>query len=269
VGIGDRIGRSWKIAALLGVGAAGGAAAVAVATVPDSSGVIHACVKVTTTVGTTVPQPDVPNVRIIDTAAGQQCTTTLPAGGPPPETALNWNVTGPQGPPGQNGQPGTQGPPGANGKTATVTAGNTFTIGGTVITVGQSRGLTLAPPTFAGNGFGTLTLTAGSPITADITGMSFGPHSLGTGQGGGKTTFHDISVTKHLDKASAKLQLACASGKHFKEGVITLRKAGGKQIEYDMHDVFVATYSAGSAKNSQPTEDLTLDFAKVDIHFKK
>jgi Type VI secretion system effector, Hcp len=217
VGIGDRIGRSWKVAVLLAAGAVGGAAAVAVATVPDSSGVIHACVRITTIAGATVPDPSGANVRIVD-SPGQPCTTS-PAG-PNTETALNWNVTGPQGPPGQNGTsgtngtPGTQGPPGADGKTATVTAGNTFTIGGAVVTVGQSRGLTLAPPSFTGNGFGTLTLTAGSPISADITGMSFGPHALGTGQGSGKTSFHDISVTKQLDKASAKLQLACADGRH-------------------------------------------------------
>jgi hypothetical protein len=31
----------------------------------------------------------------------------------------------------------------------------------------------------------------------------------------------------------------------------------------------IGRYSAGSAKNAQPTEDLTLDFAKVDIRFKK
>ncbi len=47
MGIGDRMWRTWRVALPLGAGIAGAAAAVAVATVPDSSGVIHACLPVT------------------------------------------------------------------------------------------------------------------------------------------------------------------------------------------------------------------------------
>jgi hypothetical protein len=73
--------------------AAGGAA---YATIPDSGGVIHGCYS--TKDGT---------LRVIDTDAGQTC------GGK--EASLDWNQTGPEGPPGPQGGPGPQGPPGPEG----------------------------------------------------------------------------------------------------------------------------------------------------------
>jgi hypothetical protein len=40
-----------------------------------------------------------------------------------------------------------------------------------------------------------------------VGGLSFGPHALGTGAGSAKTGFHEIEVSRHIDKLSAKLQL--------------------------------------------------------------
>src|SRR6516225_3908697 len=70
------------------------AAGVAYATVPDSQGLIHSCIRNGA-------------IRIIDTDAGQTCK----AG----ESALQWSQTGPQGPPGSQGQPGSQGDQGEQG----------------------------------------------------------------------------------------------------------------------------------------------------------
>jgi len=58
--------------------------AVAYATIPDSSGVIHGCRK-----------NSGGNVRVIDSGAGQTCPTGW--------TPLNWSQTGPQGPAGASG----------------------------------------------------------------------------------------------------------------------------------------------------------------------
>jgi type VI secretion system secreted protein Hcp len=252
------IGRPFKAALLVVVGAAGGAAAVAVATVPDSSGVIHACVA-------TVPAGGLPatgaNLRVIDFPT-QQCN---PPGALSTETALSWNTAGPP------GQTGAQGPPGANGRAVTIAGGNTFTIsGGQVITVGASPGLTISPPGLGSRAIATASFGGGPTI--EIFGFSFGASqggsNTGTGTGKGKTSsIHEIQISKHLDAASAKLALACANGTHYKNVTIHFTKAG-KQTEYDLTDVLIAAYQVGS-KGNQPTESLTLSFTKIAIKFKK
>src|SRR6478609_2866958 len=54
----------------------------------------------------------------------------------------------------------------------------------------------------------------------------------GGGGGAGKATFQDLHFVSHLSKASPMLFLKCATGQHIKEGLITVRKAGGGQLEY-------------------------------------
>jgi hypothetical protein len=78
------------VVALAIAGALLAAGGIAYATIPDSSGVIHACYK--TTQGT---------LRVIDTGNAQTCSSS--------ETPLNWSQTGPQG---QQGPQGPQGPTG-------------------------------------------------------------------------------------------------------------------------------------------------------------
>jgi len=94
------------------------AAGIAVASIPDGAGNIHACYK-----------RDTGALRVVDPGAGDACK-------PSSEAALQWNVippqgpTGPQGPQGPAGQQGPKGPQGARGgnavsynpKTMTVTA---------------------------------------------------------------------------------------------------------------------------------------------------
>jgi len=55
---------------------------------------------------------------------------------------------------------------------------------------------------------------------------------IGGGGGAGKASFQDFSFTADISKASPQLFLACASGAHIKEGVITIRKSGKDQLEY-------------------------------------
>ena len=77
-------------AVTLGVLAGTSTALAASASIPDSSGVIHACYD---TGG---------NVKVIDTAVTSSC--------PKGYTPLNWNQTGPAGPAGRPGAPGPAGP---------------------------------------------------------------------------------------------------------------------------------------------------------------
>jgi hypothetical protein len=73
------------IGATIGAVLIAGGTTIAVASIPDSSGVIHACLKDG-------------KLRVIDSDAGQTCTAS--------EQALSWNQTGPA---------GSQGPAGTNG----------------------------------------------------------------------------------------------------------------------------------------------------------
>jgi type VI secretion system secreted protein Hcp len=57
-----------------------------------------------------------------------------------------------------------------------------------------------------------------------------GTSAIGGGAGAGKVNVHDISVTKYTDKASAALMMHCATGKHIKNALITVRKAGEKPL---------------------------------------
>src|SRR5690349_2775127 len=59
-----------------------------------------------------------------------------------------------------------------------------------------------------------------------------GSMAFGSGGGEGKASFHDLSFTHKVDKASPVLWQACTTGTHLKEGTITHRKAGKEQQEY-------------------------------------
>lgn len=255
---GQRIRRPGKALALVAVGAAGGGAALAVASVPGSSGTISACYGVTAIPGsvTTVPVTTGANLRIIDPSAGQTCSTD-PAR--PQERPLSWNQTGPPGLPGQTGAPG---------KTQTIAGGNTITIGGAVLTVGRSSGLTIAAAPIGRHTFAQMRLGSGrGALSFGILGLSFTKGSQGgsSGAGGSKTKVQAITITKLIDKASPKLAQACTIGTHFNSAIIVVAK-GGHSLTYKLSNVLVSSYQvSASGKSGAPTESLTLSFGKLLI----
>jgi len=58
-----------------------------------------------------------------------------------------------------------------------------------------------------------------------------GTHGGGSGGGAGKVNMHDFNFTMKINKASPKLFLACATGQHIKEALLTCRRAGKEQQE--------------------------------------
>ena len=237
---------------LVAVGAAGGGAALAVASVPDGNGVIHACVEMT---GSLPAISTTGNLRIIDSGAGQRCSTAiLPGTGFAPEAALDWNTIGPQGLPGTPAPPAPPPPP---PKTVT------FTIG-----------LTLAAPPIneRGNGIGHVTLSGKSSIDFDIFALSLASATTsGTGEGGGagKVAFHDITVTKVLDKLTTALSLASVSHTQFSRAAIVLDKGGKQFLMYNMQDVLISAVQLGAPKGggNAPTEQVTLSYGKLKIQY--
>jgi type VI secretion system secreted protein Hcp len=97
--------------------------------------------------------------------------------------------------------------------------------------------------------------------------------SMGHGSGGGegKATFHDLSFTHKVDKASPVLMQACATGVHLKEATITHRKSGKGQQEFlviKMNDIIVTSVQEGGGNSDGLTENVSIAFAKVNVEYK-
>ena len=115
------------------------------------------------------------------------------------------------------------------------------------------------------------------PGEIDIDSFTFGVQNGGTfaaggGGGAGKVAFHDINIMKAADLSSPLLMEACASGKHIKQAMITVRKAGGKQEEFykiKLSDLLVSSVTNSGANGGNPQEQLALNFAKIEFDYKE
>ena len=98
-----------------------------------------------------------------------------------------------------------------------------------------------------------------------------GSMHTGGGGGAGKASVLDLSLTKYVDKASPNLVMATCNGKHFKEALLTVRKAGEKPLEYlkiTMKDVVVSSINTGgSGSEDRLTENVTLNFAEFKLEY--
>lgn len=111
----------------------------------------------------------------------------------------------------------------------------------------------------------------------DVLSWSWGMNQSGyahvaTGQGAGKVSVHDLTITKYTDKASPTLMQKCCDGSHFSEALLTIRKAGGPSpVEYlkvKMTDLIVTSHQLGAAAGGdRVTETVTLNFAKVVVEY--
>ena len=102
-------------------------------------------------------------------------------------------------------------------------------------------------------------------------GVTNGITVSGTGAGQGKASFHDLSFTHKIDKASPVLMQACATGVHLKEATITHRKAGKGQQEFlviKMNDVIVTAIMDAESRDSGGAETVSLAFAKIDVAYR-
>lgn len=94
----------------------------------------------------------------------------------------------------------------------------------------------------------------------------------GGGGGAGKVQMQDLVVTMLVSKASPRLMLACASGKHYKEAVLTARRAGKAQQEFlvfKLKDVTVTSYqTAGAAGGEAPVDQASLGFSTIQLEYR-
>ena len=98
-----------------------------------------------------------------------------------------------------------------------------------------------------------------------------GPRSTGGGGGARKPSFHDLSFTHKIDKASPLLLRGCATGQHLKEATIARRKSGKGQQEFlviKMNDVIVTSVAEADESDGSQVETVTLAVAKVDLEYR-
>jgi type VI secretion system secreted protein Hcp len=94
------------------------------------------------------------------------------------------------------------------------------------------------------------------------------------GAGAGRVNLSEISVTKHVDKASTPLRMAMGAGTHFKDAIIELTKpsADGRTATYyrvTMSDVAISSdrVNAASGASPTPTESVTFNFGKIAVEY--
>jgi type VI secretion system secreted protein Hcp len=110
----------------------------------------------------------------------------------------------------------------------------------------------------------------------DILSWSWGANNMGSaaygaGGGAGKVSAQDFNFTMHVNKASPKLMLACASGEHLKKATLTCRKAGKEQQEYlkiNFENLLISSYhTGGSPGDVVPVDQISFNFEKIEISY--
>jgi type VI secretion system secreted protein Hcp len=97
--------------------------------------------------------------------------------------------------------------------------------------------------------------------------------ATGGGKSAGKASISSFNFLKKTDSSSAVLFQGCCTGQHFKDALVTIRRAGGKDpveyLKYKFSDVMVeAVQWSGSAGGEEtPSESVTLAFNKVEITY--
>jgi type VI secretion system secreted protein Hcp len=113
----------------------------------------------------------------------------------------------------------------------------------------------------------------------DVEAWSWGESQTGSsvpgggGGGAGKVSMQDFSFVMKFNKASPKLMLACATGKHIKSARLAVRRAGQGQQDYltfAFLDVLVSSYQTGGAEASglTPVDQVSLRYAKIEVEYK-
>ena len=100
-----------------------------------------------------------------------------------------------------------------------------------------------------------------------------GTHLGGGGGGAGKVQMQDFHFVMTVNKATPKLMLACATGQHIKDALLTCRKAGTEQQEYltiKFSDLLISSYqTGGSAGQVVPQDSISFNFSKIEFDYKE
>jgi len=104
-------------------------------------------------------------------------------------------------------------------------------------------------------------------------GETAGTAAPGSGGGGGAGKVHveDLHVVMKLNKASPLLFLACATGQHLKQAILTARKAGKAQLEFlvfKFTDLLVSSYHTSGSTDVEPTDQVAFNFGRIEVEYR-
>jgi len=97
--------------------------------------------------------------------------------------------------------------------------------------------------------------------------------SIGGGTATGKATINDLKIVKRVDKASTALMAALRTNEEIQKGVLTLRKAGGSQLEFLKITIEGGRVTGLSIEAGDPAggvellEHVSLSFNKIDVTY--
>ena len=97
-----------------------------------------------------------------------------------------------------------------------------------------------------------------------------GTMAHGGGGGAGKVAMQDFHFVMKHNKASPKLMLACATGEHIGDAVLTCRKAGKTPqtfLKVSFNDILISSYQTGGSGSSDilPVDQVSLNFSKIKM----
>ena len=99
--------------------------------------------------------------------------------------------------------------------------------------------------------------------------------TVGSGMSAGKVAFHEFTVSKVVDKSSAKLLTACCSGQHIKTGLLSCAKsigdtAGtGDYLTIKFKEIHVSSFQTGGSQgDAVGSESVSFAFAEMEYDYK-
>jgi type VI secretion system secreted protein Hcp len=92
------------------------------------------------------------------------------------------------------------------------------------------------------------------------------------GGGSGRASFSSFNIMKKTDKASPLLFYNCASGKHIPSIVVTMRKTGGKPMNflvYTFTDCVIDSvqWSGSTGGDDSPAESVSFGYGKIEVSY--
>jgi type VI secretion system secreted protein Hcp len=92
---------------------------------------------------------------------------------------------------------------------------------------------------------------------------------MGAGSRAGRAQFSDFSIVKVVDKASPQLFLSCASGKHIKEAMLSVRQPAPQRMEYlkiIFSNVLVTSFDEAAGADP-PHETIGFNFDHIEMTY--
>ena len=91
------------------------------------------------------------------------------------------------------------------------------------------------------------------------------PTSGASGRENGAPSVQQVVIRKRADAASAALAKCMATGCHYRQAMLDIRKPGGiALVQYTFSDAWISSYHVGG-ETGPPVETITLDFSKVSV----